>query len=108
MTDVQVLNQPVSGGAVAATGTPDANIQVASGWVLVGGTSQFFAGTTLTPGAADATYDRLDWVAVNSGGTAYVVAGTAQLGPVYPPATTEPVLASVYILNSGLANYTGT
>ncbi len=108
MADQLLLNQPYSGGAVTASGTPDTHVNVASGYALVAGSAVFFPGTVLTPAAADATYDRIDLVAVAGGGSAYIVAGTAQLGAVYPPLTSDPVEASVYILNQGLANYTGT
>lgn len=98
----------ISGGAVTAQGTPDMTVAVAAAWVIVAGQVAYVAAGNATIAAADATYDRIDLVTADSTGAITVVAGTAQEGGAYAAATSNAILASVYVFNQAHPSYTGT
>lgn len=88
----------ISGAAVAAQGTPDMTVAVASGVVKIGATVVSVSAGNVTITTANATNPRFDLVTVNNSGTKSVTAGTAAAAPAFPaiPASSV-VLAAVYV-----------
>lgn len=91
-------NGVISGLAVTAQGTPDMSVAVSAGTVIIDGTVTAVSAGTVSITTANSTNARFDLIRVNSGGTLSALAGTASSNPVFPsPASTDVVLASVYI-----------
>jgi len=88
-----------SGLAVTESASPGMKVDIASGtgylaWVEVSVSTQ----ADKTIAAADGTFDRVDLVSINSGGTAVVTTGTAVSDPVAPPVPASSIpLAYVYV-----------
>jgi hypothetical protein len=78
----QVPNGLLSGGGVLWTGS--LNFTVSAATYIINGVQYTSSQTNLTLGAANATYDRIDVIAVNSSGAAVVIAGTASASPALP------------------------
>ena len=88
----------VSGCAVTAQGTPDMTVAVASGSVIVAGTTATVSSGNVTVGTADATNPRFDLITVNNAGTKACTAGTAAANPVFPAIPADSVvLAAIYV-----------
>lgn len=101
-----VSKDTIYGGTITAQGTADMTVTVTGGAVNYANIPVTFGGTTLTIGTADASYDRVDLIAVNSGGTAYVVPGSAMVGlAALPPTTSDVVLAEIYVFNQSHYSY---
>lgn len=92
-------NGVISGCEVAAKGTPDMNVTVSAGTIVVGGTVAAVSAGTLSVSSANATNARFDLVRVNSSGSLSILAGTASSNPVFNNtlSSTEVALASLYI-----------
>lgn len=108
MSFTEVQTGVLNAGSVSAQATPNMTVAVAAGTVVAGDVALAIVAGNVTIGAADAQYDRIDWITVPAGGTPTVVPGTAQLGPVYPPVSSDPLLASVYVKSRATPDFTGT
>lgn len=92
----------ISGCAVTAQGTPNMSVHVASGSVMVGGSTTLdivsVSAGDVTITAAHATLPRFDLIVASNVGALSAVAGTAASTPVFPtiPAN-RVVLAAVYV-----------
>lgn len=103
-TDIDILvagiggSGVVSGCAVTAQGSPDMTLAVASGSVIIAGTTATVTGANVTITTANATNPRIDLVVVDNSGALSVTAGTAAVNPAVPaiPASSI-VLAMVYV-----------
>ncbi len=71
-------------GCLVTQDAPTTQVDIAAGTIMVQGEEATVATGVLSPGAAHATLDRFDLVAVNSSGVKSLIAGTADANPVFP------------------------
>ena len=103
-TDLEILSNAVgltgvvSGCAVAAQGTPDMTVAVASGVVRSSGTRLTVTGANTGTMTADGTNPRFYMVVITSAGAIALRAGTPAANPVEPTLTAgDWALAQVYV-----------
>lgn len=103
--DVDILVSGVSGDgvlsgcAVTQRGAgANMSVDVASGTVLIGGTSASVTGANVAVTAADGTNPRFDLVEVTNAGALSVKAGTPASNPVFPSVTSGRIaIAAIYV-----------
>ena len=89
-------NSLISGGGVAFTADLDLIVSTAN--YVIQGVEYTSPETDLTASAADATFDRIDVVAVDSSGQAVIVAGTPDANPAKPDLNPETQLELTFFI----------
>jgi hypothetical protein len=89
-------NSLISGGGVAFTADLDLIVSTAN--YVIQGVEYTSPETELTASAADATFDRIDVVAVDSSGQAVIVAGTPDANPAKPDLNPETQLELTFFI----------
>ncbi len=98
------------GGICSAQATPDMTVNVTAGAALFSNAPVSFAATTVTVGAADANFDRVDLITVTPAGVVQVEAGAVNTegANAVAPLTQNVPLYEVIVLAVASPGYTGT